>query len=384
MRILLLALDVDLSENRGDSVHVRELASHLTREGHEVRLVTGSVTVPTPENQYQRENSTIRQVVQAVRLARNWADVVYERRMSPKVSYAASRLTGIPFVVEVNGVLEDELTALGRLRREVQGIVKSMIRRRFFLGASRVIAVSKGIQESLILAYSLPPERIAVVHNGANLSMFYPRDQVECRLELQIPQDEFLVCFVGHLVPWQGIETLLKATKLLDGKIPKLKVLIVGDGPELDKLKAESIQQTARELVQFLGERPYREIPKIVCASNVCVAPLDARRKASPIKVFEYLACEKPVISSDIDEIGPLLENSGSGKVVEANNAFALADAIKWVYEHPGEAADLGRHGRKLVERAGSWESTARSLSMILQDVHLSGSGRRPRNSVRA
>ncbi len=354
LRILFLALDVDLTANRGDSVHVRELAQHLVRDGHEVRLITAS-RAPFPfGTHYLREDSTVGQVLQASREARNWADVIYERRMSPKVSYAASRLTSIPFAIEVNGVLEEEQAAQGKFRGGVRFAIKSWIRRGLFARASKVVTVSNGIRKSVLSTYKIPPDRVEVVPNGANTSQFYPRNRAETRRDLNLPPEDFIVCFVGYMIQWQGIETLLDAAKSLDGRIPRLKVLLIGDGPDLAKFKAQATHPATQGLFQFMGEMPYEDVPKMVSASDVCVAPFDGTRKASPIKVFEYLACAKPVISSDVDEIGRFLRDTRSGIVIEANNAIALAEAIDWVYNHPNEAADLARRGREAVEQSGS------------------------------
>src|SRR5438132_3308203 len=88
MRILLLALDVDLNERQGDSVHLRELVDNLRLQGHKLRIVTGTTGSSGIEDHTVRKRFSIRQILQATHLGRDWADIVYERRMSPKSSYA--------------------------------------------------------------------------------------------------------------------------------------------------------------------------------------------------------------------------------------------------------------------------------------------------------
>ena len=371
MRILLLALDVDLNERQGDSVHLRELVDNLRLQGHKLRIVTGTTGSSGIEDHTVRKRFSIRQILQATHLGRDWADIVYERRMSPKISWAVSLLTGVPFVVEVNGSLDDELRALGRKRRLIRPAIARRIRGQMFSRAARVIAVSSGIRDGLVSMYGLPRDRVAVVPNGANISRFHPKDRNSSRIAVRLDRNDFIICFVGSLVAWQGIPTLIAAAERLRTRIPHLRIVMVGGGPDTDALKAQVWQSSMRDICIFAGEVPYEDVPTIIAASDVCVAPFARTRKASPIKVFEYLACGKPVVSSDIDDIGDFLKRSRAGVVIEPGNAEALANGIEWVYNHPEEALELARRGRLAVEQTRSWEETAKKVSAILESIRI-------------
>ncbi len=371
MRILLLALDVDLNERQGDSVHLRELVDNLRLQGHKLRIVTGTTGSSGIEDHTVRKRFSIRQILQATHLGRDWADIVYERRMSPKISWAVSLLTGVPFVVEVNGSLDDELRALGRKRRLIRPAIARRIRGQMFSRAARVIAVSSGIRDGLVSMYGLPRDRVAVVPNGANISRFHPKDRNSSRIAVRLDRNDFIICFVGSLVAWQGIPTLIAAAERLRTRIPHLRIVMVGGGPDTDALKAQVWQSSVRDICIFAGEVPYEDVPTIIAASDVCVAPFARTRKASPIKVFEYLACGKPVVSSDIDDIGDFLKRSRAGVVIEPGNAEALANGIEWVYNHPEEALELARRGRLAVEQTRSWEETAKKVSAILESIRI-------------
>ncbi|TMI53117.1 glycosyltransferase family 4 protein [Candidatus Bathyarchaeota archaeon] len=184
-------------------------------------------------------------------------------------------------------------------------------------------------------------------------------------------RNDFIICFVGSLVAWQGIPTLIAAAERLRTRIPHLRIVMVGGGPDTDALKAQVWQSSVRDICIFAGEVPYEDVPTIIAASDVCVAPFARTRKASPIKVFEYLACGKPVVSSDIDDIGDFLKRSRAGVVIEPGNAEALANGIEWVYNHPEEALELARRGRLAVEQTRSWEETAKKVSAILESIRI-------------
>ena len=234
-----------------------------------------------------------------------------------------------------------------------------------------MIAVSSGIRDGLVSMYGLPRDRVAVVPNGANISRFHPKDRNSSRIAVRLDRNDFIICFVGSLVAWQGIPTLIAAAERLRTRIPHLRIVMVGGGPDTDALKAQVWQSSVRDICIFAGEVPYEDVPTIIAASDVCVAPFARTRKASPIKVFEYLACGKPVVSSDIDDIGDFLKRSRAGVVIEPGNAEALANGIEWVYNHPEEALELARRGRLAVEQTRSWEETAKKVSAILESIRI-------------
>ncbi len=377
MKILFLAPDVDLLATRGDSVHVRELSSQLVALGHAVTLVTstGSIDSIPSVKHVERPRSTLRQVLQARRLARGWADIIYERRMSPKLSWTVSALTGVPFVIEVNGILEVEVRTSGRSGRPVGGNLKRRIRGRMFRNAALVVAVSRGIRDHLIARYALDPNRVIVVPNGANTSLLVPRDKGSCRLGLGLPADGPVICFVGNMVRWQGIDHLLHVLRDLRTNIPRMTVLLVGGGPDLDRLRSLASDLGVSDLVRFVGAVQYEDVPAFIGAADVCVAPFEPSRMASPIKVFEYLACGRPVVASDIDDIGGFLRGCRGGFAVTPENHAALADAIAWMFSHPVEAEEMGTRGRRAVEAERSWHETARRVAATLEAAKASRTG---------
>ena len=367
MNILFLAVDVDLRRNRGDSIHVQELTDHLVGLGHHVVLVTSTPdhAVSTGIVHATAPASTPGQISLGWRLARRWADVIYERRVSPKLSFTISKLSRTPFVLEVNGVLEDEVenppsNRWRPLRLKIRG---SMIRR-----ASKIIAVSDGIRRDLLTRYAIPSDRIAVVPNGVSPERFFPSEKTSCRTSLGLRPSDQVVCYIGNMARWQGVDLLMDAADTLHSRRSSIKLLLAGDGPELQDLKAKA---KGRNLgfVDFLGPVSYDRIPEIIGASDVAVAPLARNRKASPLKVFEYMACGRPIVVSDVDEVGNFVRMSGCGIVVNPGDPDGLADAIEWLLSHPEQAEAMGVKGRVAIIQGGTWEASARRTSLVLAGV---------------
>src|SRR2546426_12453236 len=113
MRILFFALDIDLSLPRGDSIHAFSLASALARAGHPVHMVVGSAKDAVGSEGFEvsvhPDESDFRILLYAQQVARRFRpDVIYERRFSPKISAAVSMMIRKPYVVEHNGIVDEE------------------------------------------------------------------------------------------------------------------------------------------------------------------------------------------------------------------------------------------------------------------------------------
>ena len=382
MNILFLAVDVDLKHDRGDAVHVRELARELGNGGHRVILVTGTSPNDAPQGirHFTRPNSDPSQVLFGWELASGWADVIYERRTSPKLSWSISRLTGIPFVLEVNGVLADERRDSPGERTRWARPFKYWARRLMLKAASRIVAVSGGVRTDTFSTYGLPTNRIVVVSNGANLSEFHPQDRMSCRALLGLRPDDRILCFVGNLAPWQGVDLILGAMKRLILTDEHVRLILVGDGPEMGRLRSQAVAMNLTAFVRFEGNVPHAQVPKYISASDVCLAPFRQGRKASPIKVFEYMACARPIVLGGVDALGDFVLNSGAGLVVEPEDADAFATAVKRLLSNPSEAHAMGLNGRRAVESARSWEATARGVADVLSLVRAQASRKKDRS----
>jgi len=273
--------------------------------------------------------------------------------------------------VEMNGILDDELRSLG-VRAPMAGkAARASFRALMLHAASHVVAVSDGIREDLIRRYGLASVKVSTIPNGANVDLFQPRNQRSERARLGLQTDAKYISFVGNLVPWQGVEILIRACALLRDWFPELRVLIVGDGPEAGRIRSLAEDLNFLDRLVVVGSVPYADVPSFINASDVCAAPFMAARKASPIKVYEALACARPVVASDVDGIGELLRSWSAGLAVEPESPPMLAEAIEWILSHPDEAAAMGARGRERVVNDRSWKATASAVAGVLEKASI-------------
>jgi len=384
MNILFLALDVNLSYRAGDSIHVRELALSLAETGNKVALVTadpgekiemawaGSVSnlklFFKTSGRGLSDVSTIRFCKKVAKELN--AEIIYERRTSPKTGYALHKLLKVPYAVEINAIVEEERVLLSGKgdSGSFKGFRKSM-RTRFFQEAAVVVAVTPGIKDHIHALYNVPKERIAVVPNGANTELFKPMDRENCIRELGLDANKRYICFTGNLAPWQGLVHMLDAMPLILKEMGNAVFLVVGGGKEKEALEKRTRELKIEDNVVFTGWVDYEKVSIYINASDVCVAPLaEGREKSgsSAIKIYEYLACGKPVVATNVPYLD-FLAKEDCGLLVGKGDVSSLAQAVLSLLKDFDRTMKMGTAGRTYVQENASWAGTATNINKLLE-----------------
>ena len=384
----------------GSIVHRWELVKNLASLGHEVHTISngeyksvkydGIYFHVDPESNLDKRKSfdrSLHQFMYAIFLLKlikkNRFDVLYTRtpyQMNGIVGYIAKKLMRLPLIFEINGIAFDELKLErdepSSSRRNVVDSIKIEFRKRkeifMWNKADALIAVTDGIKRYLV-RHGVDENKIWVIGNGANTELFKPMDQNVVRSKLGLDPVNKYVCFVGNLAPWQGVEYLIQAAPSVLERIPEVKFLIVGDGVMRDKLEKMVSDLGLDENFIFTGTVPYADVPKYINASDVCVAPFITARNEkiglSPLKLYEYLACGKPVVGSDMEGVGNFLENSNAGISFTSEDPIGFANAIKKILIDKNSIGKTSKSGRQIVVEKYSWEKVAGRVENICNGV---------------
>jgi glycosyltransferase involved in cell wall biosynthesis len=128
-------------------------------------------------------------------------------------------------------------------------------------------------------------------------------------------------------------------------KDKKLRFLIVGDGPLKKNLMDRVLESGFQEEFIFTGMVDYNEIPLFINLADICVAPFISKRNdktgVSPLKVYEYMACGKPVVASRVEGLD-FLEEEGAGRLVEPEDVNDLEKALGDLLQDPGKGLQWG------------------------------------------
>lgn len=289
------------------------------------------------------------------------ADVVYVRShfaSFPTVVAAIHR--GIPVVQEVNGTWDDMYRSRPVMRSFAR-VFAAALRAQWRRAAALVVVTQDLAEWAVREAGRAVPTR--TIPNAADTSVFGP----EGRVPTGLPQR--YVVFVGALDSWEGLQTLLDATR--DSSWPVgVRAVIVGDGMERPAV-LRAVQQGLP--VTYLGRVPYRELPGIIRGSIAALSPQPTGRGRntgkSPVRVYEALACNVPVIVSDHPGQADLVRDIRCGIVVSPDSPAELAAAVARLTADPETAKGMGRRGGGAVRRWHSWEARAAQTDDLLRPL---------------
>lgn len=296
-------------------------------------------------------------------------EIIYERAsVSSMLTVLVSRLFRIPYVCEINGILIEEL-ALGNQspwRIRVTKAWESLV----YHQSNLLVAVTKNIKDWLIKHYRVPAHKIEVVTNGTNIHRFRPMSPEHARKYLSLPCDaRFYVGYLGTLTPWCGVELLIECASQVLEQIPNVEFLIGGSQePYLTNFRERVRSKKLEDHFRFFGAIPWDKAGLFISSFDVAIISiLSLSSGASPQKLYAYLACNKPVIGSDMGEVGDLLKTYQVGLTFTPGSSTSLGEKIIMLLNDPKVRAEMGRTGREVVRRHCSWEVKVNQMKEIFR-----------------
>ncbi len=222
----------------------------------------------------------------------------------------------------------------------------------------------------------VPPQRLLVAHDGFRPARFaIGGDRTYWRRQFGWPRDAFIVGYVGRFVGGRegtdkGLVTLAEAVHLLAGNDPSPVYLALVGGPEA---LVEPLRARLGEQLIYAGEVPPQAVPAYLRALDVCVIPSPWSAfyayYTSPLKLFEYMAAERPIVASDLPSTAEILRDGENGLLVPPSDAEALAQALRRLREDASLGQRLAAQAARDVQ-AYTWDARARRiLDFIMQQA---------------
>ncbi len=406
MRVLYLNPDcgIPVLGDKGASVHVREFVTALTAQGHEALLLCATlgdgnelrariVEVPLLnteallKDECERrgldislvEDHMARRELMRLGYERNFAlrveatltslgfrpDLIYERYALFHCAGAGlARKLGVPRFLEVNAPLIGEQEKFRGLCLKAIAVTAEQTS---FAGADRIIAVSDEVA-GYVESRGVSRERIATVPNGVDTIRFCPDaggDAVRARLGLG---RDPVIGFIGSFKSWHGVGFLVDAFATMAQRHPALRLLCVGEGPELQAARRAIEGHGLEGRAVFTGRVPHAEIPAHLAAMDVSAAPylLDRDFYFSPLKVVESLAAGTPVIAPRVGQLETLIDDGETGILFASGDR---ADFNEKTLVLLGDDARRRRMGAAARARALSHFSWEQAVGRIMRNA---------------
>lgn len=296
-------------------------------------------------------------------------DVLYHRAASFNLGVLlAARVLGIPCVMELNGLPAMEYALQHRgVGVRARTLFYTLVARLEHRIASGLTVVTQNLAT---IARRNGARHVLVTRNGVDPAAFVPGERDAARRSLGIADNAEVVGYVGSFTSWQGLDTLIEGATLLVPQRPDLHVLLVGDGPERERL--QHLAAPIANHVQFTGCLSHERIAQSLAACDILAAPFapierNQRMGISALKLGEYLGMGRPLLGSRLSGM-EFIEEEAVGMLFEAGNANALAVALNNLLSMaPDEQTAMGHRARTLAETTYSWQQVVAELIAFVE-----------------
>lgn len=374
-----------LSEETAQTTQIIEITTSLKRFGHEILLFAPSIRKYTGNKKFNIicvptiDIFALRSIVYQFFLFIYM--LIYYLKFKPNLVYTRmgvfsiapvlfSKIFGLPHVLHLADDIVEDMNVQNTNSSLIT--IYKVIEKINCRLSSKITTTTPNIKYALHKRWNTPSNRIVTISNGANIDLFKPINPKNVRNELKLNQNSYYIGFIGGLVQWQGLEYLIQSAPLILNEFQNTKFLIVGDGQMKEELMELVAKTNVSDNFVFTGAVPYEEVPKYINVSDVCVAPFVRARNEkiglSPLKIYEYAACEKTIVASRMPNL-EFIEDQNTGILVEPENPEELAKAIIKLQKNEKLREEMGKNGREYVVKDHSWEAVARRVAVVCESA---------------
>ena len=340
-----------------------EAGRALARRGHDVTIVAG--------DRGSARHREVKLVQFPFRIEQDWPDLGTRfRRLMERLSFAGHSLdhlarAGYDAVI-VNKPFDFPI--LWRARRK--GLTAQTLFRsggtdffagdRMFAGAIRHwVSASRYNAAQIAARYR---RRVQVIHNGVDTELFHPQGRVATlRRSLGAAPDDCLLASAGRLVGWKGTRVVIEALARLP---PRFRGLVIGEGPEEQRLRDLARTLGIGDRVRFMGRVPHAELPLMLSQCDLFAQP-SIGEEAFGISVVEAMACGLPVLASNNGGLPEIIVEGETGHLLPPGEIAAWLETIARVGADGALLHRLGSAGRSRAEAEFTWAANAEKLEAI-------------------
>jgi glycosyltransferase involved in cell wall biosynthesis len=286
-------------------------------------------------------------------------DWVYERFSVFQALGRTFAQAGIPWILETNEMQSEEA------RVDRNSLVLTSLARRHerqaYLDCSMLVCVSEPLKQLVTTRLGIPADKVAVVPNGVDTEFFRPRPATPRAFE------GFTLVYAGGLEPWQGIDLLLHAMADVrrENNVP-VHAVIAGDGPVRRDLERLAEELGLAPYVRFLGTVSREAVPDVIASGDLGYSGhTETQGRAvfrSPLKLYEYMAVGKPVLSSAVADARQIVVPNETGFLFTSDDAGGLRAALSRAFAARDSLSAMGARAREVVEEGHSWTARCRTI----------------------
>ena len=215
-------------------------------------------------------------------------------------------------------------------------------------------------------AEEMGAKNVIVIPQGVdtNIMKNLPKDK-ELQKKYNINDNDKVVMYLGSILSHSGLDVIFNDMEKILKEIPEFRLLVVGDGPDLERLKQQSKRLEIYEKIIFTGFVPYKEVPRFCSLADLCINPfrMDGKYafndKLTPVKFFDFLSCGKPVLATPLQGTLYDFPKESNTIIYESLDLFTgkMIELLK-----NDSLDEIGQRGREFVGKNFTWDSVTRKM----------------------
>lgn len=334
-----------------------------------VRYLTSGSSRRRQEGEYQYMQSTIDYYASVFKEIKPSIVHLRSTYVSALPALIAARLLKIPTLYEVSGMWElvyafkTDSVFVGKYNRTImlENIVYNNVNK---------IVTSTNFMKEIIESRKDNETRVDIVPNAVDAETFQPSAKDFTLLEeFKWEKDSIVFGYLGSFVDYEGLELLVDAFADLHRVIPKVKLLLVGDGAVMSSIRMKVVRSGLTSAVKLTGRVPHQQIPRYYSIVDVTPFPrLDtpATRAVAPLKPFEAMASGKSVVVSDLDALTEIVNDGEYGWIFRAGSKASLTEALRTALE----SSHLKREkSMSWVRENRTWTNVGRKIDEVIAEI---------------
>ena len=382
VEVLYAAFDL-VPSPKGASTHITYFTRGLVNAGYKMTLITAGDQALPLEEPYEGAR-LLRAPTDGdpnfLRRAQAYGQfaLAYAQENQPAIAHFRSIWAGFPLIsngkcyfgkslYEVNGLPSIEMKYHYPGVEETGLVAKLREQEAATLHAADAVICPSRVTADYIRSLRVPPEKVTVIPNGVDTSLFFPTPALE--------KESITLLYTGTLADWQGLALLVRALPLIESYRP-VHLNLVGRGRKRQRktLTKLAAKLGIADMLTISPPVPHQQLPALIRQADICIAPLgyndrNVTQGCCPLKVLEYMACGRPIVAANLPVVRELAYGGEEIQLFIPEDEVDLARQISHLIANPDDAAALGRQASQRVQREFTWQRAQTQLRAVYQTL---------------
>ena len=366
LKITVFDYDIDKTIKTGSLLIKKRIYENTTRtiDKSNVKVIrTGHIQIPY----FRRLSSLVSNFFQLLKIIKKEKpDIIITYSITNGLmGLFFAKLFKIPFIFHYIDILH-QLIPIDYARKSAQIITRIIFK------FSDNTLVYTPLHQRKVIEEGASPDKVVVLPNGIALenTVVDQKKLSELKHKFSFSDDDFIIFFMGFLYDFAGLIEIIEFynNKVKNGEI-NLKFIILGDGGIYNTLK-KYVEDNNADWVYLIGRVQYFDITEYMHLADLCLLSFkinDITKEITPIKIIEYMAMKKPVLSNSLP--GVILEIGKNNGVIFAKNQEDLIRKIGQLYTDRNNLQKIGQKGYELVKNRYVWSKVINQFKHIMLDL---------------